>query len=124
MVRRALLVTGAHVIHVIGGGRQSHSVELASRMINPYKLVADLVAPFSHRLLRGTAAIFTLHRFADRVRGNDGVDPARVRADLAYLRRERYELVSLTELISRLRNGDSRLGKTVAFTVDDGYADF
>jgi len=93
-------------------------------MLNPYKLTADIVAPLSQRLLRGTASIFTLHRFADRDRGNSGVDPARVRADLAYLRRKRYDLVSLTELISRLRNGDSRLGKTVAFTVDDGYADF
>jgi len=93
-------------------------------MLNPYKLTADLVAPLSYQLLRGTASIFTLHRFADRDRENRGVDPARVRADLAYLRRKRYELVSLTELISRLRNRDSRLGKTVAFTVDDGYADF
>jgi peptidoglycan/xylan/chitin deacetylase (PgdA/CDA1 family) len=93
-------------------------------MLNPYKLTADLVAPLSHQLLRGTASIFTLHRFADRDRGNGGVDPDRVRADLAYLRRKRYDIVSLTELISRLRNRDSRLGKTVAFTVDDGYADF
>jgi len=65
-----------------------------------------------------------LHRFADRERGNDGLDPAIVRTDLAYLRREGYELVSLLELVRRLRERDSRLGKTVAFTVDDGYADF
>lgn len=65
-----------------------------------------------------------LHRFADRERGNDGVDPSVVRADLAYLRREGYELVSLTELVKRLQERDSRLGKTVTFTVDDGYADF
>ena len=65
-----------------------------------------------------------LHRFADRERGNDGHDPAGVRADLAYLRREGFEFVSLPELTARLRNRDSTLGKTVAFTVDDGYADF
>src|SRR5512132_105112 len=93
-------------------------------MLNPFGLAANLVAPVSQRLLRGTASIFMLHRFADRERGNGGLDSATVRADLAYLRRERYELVSLLELVRRLRERDSRLGKTVAFTVDDGYADF
>ncbi len=93
-------------------------------MLNPFSLAASLVAPVSQRLLRGTASIFMLHRFADRERGNDGLDPAIIRADLAYLRREGYELVSLLELVKRLRKRDSRLGKTVSFTVDDGYADF
>jgi peptidoglycan/xylan/chitin deacetylase (PgdA/CDA1 family) len=93
-------------------------------MLNPFSLAAELVAPVSQRLLRGTASIFMLHRFADRERGSNGLDPAIVRADLAYLRREGYELVSLMELVERLRKRDSRLGKTVAFTVDDGYADF
>jgi len=91
---------------------------------NPFTLAANLVAPVSQRLLRGTASIFMMHRFADPERGNEGVDPAIVRADLAYLRREGYELVPLPELVTRLRERDSRLGKTVAFTVDDGYADF
>src|SRR6476469_2713535 len=93
-------------------------------MLNPFSLAAGLAAPVSQRLLRGTGSIFTLHRFADRDRGNTGHDPAGVRADLAYLRRNRYELVSLANLAARLRDRDSRLGKTVAFTVDDGYADF
>jgi peptidoglycan/xylan/chitin deacetylase (PgdA/CDA1 family) len=93
-------------------------------MLNPFKLAADLVAPFSQQLLRGSGSIFMLHRFADRERGNGGHDPSIVRADLAYLRRNRYELVSLAELVRRLRDRDSRLGKTIAFTVDDGYADF
>jgi len=93
-------------------------------MLNPFKLAADVVAPLSHQLLRGVGSIFMLHRFADRERGNGGHDPKGVRADLAYLRRNRYELVSLADLVARLRDRDSRLGKTVAFTVDDGYADF
>ena len=99
-------------------------VDAASLMLNPFKVAADLLAPLSPQLLRGTASVFMMHRFADRDRGNIGLDPARVRADLAYLRREGYELVSLADLVSRLRNRDSSLGKTVAFTVDDGYADF
>lgn len=95
-----------------------------SSMLNPFSIVADVVGPLSHRLLRGTGSIFMFHRFADRDRGNTGHDPALLRADLAYLRRERYELVSLADLMARLRNRDPALGKTVAFTVDDGYADF
>ena len=93
-------------------------------MLNPFSLAAGIAAPVSQRLLRGTGSIFTLHRFADRDRGNNGHDAAKIRSDLAYLRRKRYELVSLAELAARLRDRDSRLGKTVAFTVDDGYADF
>ena len=93
-------------------------------MVNASQLAAGLLAPLSDRLLRGSASIFMLHRFADRERGSPGHDPEILRADLAYLRRERYDLVSLGELFSRLRERDSRLGKTVAFTVDDGYADF
>lgn len=48
--------------------------------------------------------------------------PAGVRADLAYLRRERYDLVALPELAARLRARYYRLGKTVAFAVDARYA--
>jgi len=93
-------------------------------MFSPYQLAAGLMAPLSDRLLRGSASIFMMHRFADRERGSPGHDPDILRSDLAYLRRERYDLVPLGELFSRLRDRDSRLGKTVAFTVDDGYADF
>jgi peptidoglycan/xylan/chitin deacetylase (PgdA/CDA1 family) len=93
-------------------------------MLNPFSLAAGLAAPVSQRLLRGTGSIFTLHRFADPDRENTGHDPVGVRADLGYLRRKRYDLVSLADLAARLRDRDSRLGKTVAFTVDDGYADF
>ena len=93
-------------------------------MLNPFSVVADVVGPLSHRLLRGTGSIFMFHRFADRDRGNVGHDAALLRADLAYLRRERYELVSLADMAARLRERDPALGKTVAFTVDDGYADF
>jgi len=93
-------------------------------MFNAYQLAAGLMAPLSDRLLRGSASIFMMHRFADRERGSPGHDSDILRSDLAYLRRERYDLVPLGELFSRLRDRDSRLGKTVAFTVDDGYADF
>lgn len=66
--------------------------------------------------------IFMLHR----VRGADGAgqgdDPQAVRRALAYLRRERIDIISLDEMFRRAAAG--RIPhRSVAFTIDDGYAD-
>lgn len=87
-------------------------------------LASNAVTPIFRPLTRGVASILMLHRFADPERGNPGHDPKMLRAHLAYLRRMRHELVGLAELVSRLESNDSRLYKTVAFTIDDGYADY
>ena len=87
-------------------------------------LASDPMTALVQPLTRGLASVFMLHRFADSARQNAGHDAQILRAHLAYLRRNRYELVGLGELVSRLQNRDTRLGKTVAFTVDDGYADY
>ena len=81
--------------------------------------VSHIWAPF----MRGRGTIFMLHRFTDPEVGSSGHDPALLRAALAYLRRERYELVSLTELLRRLGEATPTLGRAVAFTIDDGYLD-
>ena len=68
------------------------------------------------------ASIFMLHRFSspeDRVVGHD---PATVRAILAHLRKEDYQLISLQEMFRRIRGGEP-LQRTIAFTIDDGYFD-
>jgi peptidoglycan/xylan/chitin deacetylase (PgdA/CDA1 family) len=83
-------------------------------------LVSSLVEPFA----RDRAAIFMMHRFADPERGNEGHDLGTLRRHLEYLRRRRYDIVSLTELGTRLATRDARLGRSVAFTIDDGYADY
>ena len=87
-------------------------------------LASDAVSSLFRPFARGVASIFMLHRFADNDRGNSGHDPRALRMHLEYLRRRRYELVSLADLVERLRTGDTRLYKTVAFTIDDGYADY
>lgn len=87
-------------------------------------LASDAVSSLFRAFARGVASVFMLHRFADSDRGNSGHDPRALRTHLEYLRRRRYELVSLADLVERLRTGDSRLYKTVAFTIDDGYADY
>ena len=71
---------------------------------------------------RGTASILTLHRFA--AYGRPGHDPESLARNLEWLRRRRYHVVSLMDLITRVRREDRNPRGTVVFTVDDGYADF
>jgi peptidoglycan/xylan/chitin deacetylase (PgdA/CDA1 family) len=73
--------------------------------------------------LSGThASIFMLHRFSSPADGVSGHDPATVRAILARLRKEDYDLISLQDMFYRLRGGEP-LRRAVAFTIDDGYFD-
>jgi len=85
----------------------------------------DLLAPMLRAVGRGLVTIFTLHRFTDPEHGIVGHDPVALAKQLAYLRRYRYTLLSLSEVVDRItgRNGHSA-SPAVAFTVDDGYGDF
>ncbi len=81
-----------------------------------------IAAPF-RLLLRGHAVIFMLHRFRSAEAGIKGRNPADLRQGLEYLRRKRYELVSLAEVFERLAGDGRPLDRSVAFTMDDGYFD-
>ena len=74
-------------------------------------------------LMRGRCAIFMLHRFQQPELGVQGHQPEILRATLGYLRRQRYQLLSLEELFVRLAGEGPPPDRAVAFTVDDGYAD-
>jgi peptidoglycan/xylan/chitin deacetylase (PgdA/CDA1 family) len=88
-------------------------------------LTHPALAPLWGPFRRDAGAIFMLHRFADAKPGVNGHahDPAELRRYLAFLRRERYRVVSLGELLDVLEDG-GELTRTVAFTVDDAYDDF
>lgn len=73
---------------------------------------------------RGHAAIFLLHRFSMFEHGADGFPAAALRGHLEWLRGRRYHLAPLGDLVTALREGRPTPLRTVAFTVDDGYADF
>ena len=90
-------------------------------------LLASLSMPVAtaplRRLMHGRATIFMLHRFRDDERGVAGHDPAELRRMLARLRRDRYDLLPLGELVARLRGDGPPPARAVAFTIDDGYLD-
>ena len=87
-------------------------------------LISPLIAPVWRPFLRGRALVLMLHRFEDPDLGVEGHDPKLLAQNLEYLRRHRYHLSSLPDLIRRLEGGDAPLPRTVVFTVDDGYSDF
>jgi len=79
-------------------------------------------APFGP-LMKRRATVFMFHRFRDPERSVEGHDPATVRRGLEYLRRHRYDLLDLEELVRRLGEDGRSLNRAVAFTIDDGYYD-
>jgi len=86
---------------------------------------ADAVAPALRLVGRGLISIFMLHRFTDPELGIVGTDPAVLREHLAYLRRHRYRLLGMRDVLAAFADGaDAADAPAVAFTVDDGYADF
>jgi peptidoglycan/xylan/chitin deacetylase (PgdA/CDA1 family) len=91
-----------------------------------HALVAPLrIAGVSEVLAQATAthaSIFMLHRFSSPEDGVQGHDPKTVRDILSFLRRRRYDLISLQELFRRVRECEP-LRRAVAFTIDDGYFD-
>lgn len=69
------------------------------------------------------AVVFMLHRFQMPEFEIEGHNPEEVRGVLEYLRRHKYQVISVTELLTRLARDDVPLRGAVAFTMDDGYLD-
>ncbi len=76
-----------------------------------------LLAPFR----RGRATVLMLHRFAEPELGVRGHAPELLRRLLAYLRRNRFPLMDVTELLQAVIAGEPVPEAAVAFTIDDGY---
>jgi len=87
-------------------------------------LTHALLLPFWSLFGDGQATVFMLHRFSDPETGAAGHDPIQLAKQLAFLRRNRYHILSLSDLVSDLGTGSPGRLRRVAFTVDDGYADF
>ena len=64
------------------------------------------------------------HRFASPDLGTGGHDPKLLARALEYLRRNKYSILGLSELLDMLGAGVEPSRNCVVFTVDDGYTDF
>jgi len=85
-------------------------------------LTLPVLLPGIEQTTRGTATVFTLHRFSAFDR--PGHDPDLLARNLEWLRHRDYRLVSIFDLVRDARAGIAPRARTVAFTVDDGYSDF
>ena len=85
-------------------------------------LVVPGAATVFRPFMRGRATVFMLHRFARGATYRHGYPVAALRATLAWLRRNRYPLISLRELVDGLERGHAP-SRAVVFTIDDGYAE-
>lgn len=80
------------------------------------------VAPLLRRLNRDRAVVFMLHRFADPDHDIPGHSPDALRDFLEFLRRHRFTLVHVDEMIRRARvDEDAGSDPAVSFILDDGY---
>ncbi|MBT8452551.1 MAG: polysaccharide deacetylase family protein [Deltaproteobacteria bacterium] len=95
---------------------------LVRRTYHKLLLTPGLASSF-RRVQGDYATILKLHRVRDDRSDIEGTDAETLRRSLAYLRRHRYELISLGELFQRMAGDGPRLRGAVAFTLDDGYRD-
>jgi peptidoglycan/xylan/chitin deacetylase (PgdA/CDA1 family) len=87
-------------------------------------LTRDPIVPLFRPFQVGAFTIFMLHRFADDAFGNPGHSIDVLRANLAFLRRHRFRLIGLPDLLQELDEHRVNSVPGVIFTVDDGYGDF
>lgn len=87
-------------------------------------LTSGYLSPLVRQLVRGADTILTLHRFNDPDRGVHGQDPEALRSDLAYLRKHRYNIVGVGDIVDRFIQRPADGSAAIAFTVDDGYYDW
>jgi peptidoglycan/xylan/chitin deacetylase (PgdA/CDA1 family) len=87
-------------------------------------ITQDSLVPLWRSLGNDLVVVLMAHRFADNELGNPGASAAALRTNLEVLRRHRFHLGSLRELLDARGTEMPSEGPTIVFTVDDGYADF
>ena len=101
-------------------GKPPGPVATAKRAI-ARTLSSRWMAPAWAAIAQDRVAFLTLHRFAEPEAGVYGHDPAILRLALERLRRERYDLIGVSEALHRLTERTGFRKRSVVFTMDDGY---
>src|SRR3989475_11777197 len=79
---------------------------------------AAAIAPALRLVGRGMLSIFMLHRFTDPALGVVGTDPAVLREQLAYLRRHRYRVLGMRDVLESFADdADTAEAPAVAFKI-------
>jgi len=86
-------------------------------------LVSPPLGGLLRPLARGTITLFLLHRLADPRLGHPGHSLPALRRAVGGLRKDRVDLLSMEEVLGRLREPERWRGAPPAasFTLDDGY---
>jgi peptidoglycan/xylan/chitin deacetylase (PgdA/CDA1 family) len=92
--------------------------KLTTRLLSN-RMASTLLRP----LWQGRASIFLLHRLSNGKSADDSVTIASIAATLKGLRRAGAHFVSLSHLFNEAAQGREPAPGSVAFTIDDGFAD-
>jgi peptidoglycan/xylan/chitin deacetylase (PgdA/CDA1 family) len=92
--------------------------KLTTRLLSN-RMASTLLRP----LWQGRASIFLLHRLSSDNTANDSVTIASITATLKGLRKAGAHFVSLSHLFNEAAQGREPTPGSVAFTIDDGFAD-
>ncbi len=77
----------------------------------------------SHWLVGDFTPVFMLHRIIDKNGDPDRQHVANLRQYLRFIQKNKYAPISLDEVVAKFSQGERLPQRSVAFTVDDGYAD-
>ncbi len=100
------------------------SIAAGAKRLTVKVVTSAPIARLFRPMARGAVPIFTLHRFVDRETGSPERAARALRAQLAYLRKERFDVVALDALTGEPSGHRRSAAPKLAFTIDDGYADF
>lgn len=67
--------------------------------------------------------VFVIHRTLSEPHGTHGLNPEHIRQCLKWLQKNKYQIVSVDDIVTSLNNGERLPTRAVAFTMDDGYLD-
>ncbi len=69
------------------------------------------------------ATVLIYHHVSNTMPASTSISPEHFVAHLDYLEKKQFKIVPLTDLVEKLRKGETLPDKTVAITFDDSYAD-